>query len=123
MNAPITATGMATAGTTVARTEARKAKITSTTSTTAMPSARSTSWIDSLMNTASSELMVISMPSGRVGRISSICARTRLEIAMVLAWDWRSTPRPIASRASVRTIVSSSSTPRSTLATSPSRTG
>ena len=39
MNAPITATGMVTAGTRVARAEARKAKITSTTSTTAMPSA------------------------------------------------------------------------------------
>ena len=40
MNAPITATGMVTAGTSVARNEARKAKITRTTSTTATPSAR-----------------------------------------------------------------------------------
>ena len=88
-----------------------------------MPSARTTSWIDCLMNTASSELMLISMPSGRVGRIRSSCARTRLEIAMVLACDWRSTPRPTASRPSLRTIVSSSSTPRSTRATSPSRIG
>ena len=43
MKAPITATGMVTAGTMVARAETRKAKITSTTSTTAMPSACITS--------------------------------------------------------------------------------
>ena len=46
MNAPITATGMATAGTMVARADARKAKITRTTSTTAMPSACTTSRIE-----------------------------------------------------------------------------
>ncbi len=39
MNAPITATGIVTAGTSVARAEARNAKITSTTSTIAIPSA------------------------------------------------------------------------------------
>ena len=62
---------MVIAGTSVARTDARNAKITSTTSTTAMPSAISTSSIDWLMNTASSEPIVSSMPAGRLGRISS----------------------------------------------------
>ena len=123
MNAPITATGIVTAGTAVARAEARNAKITSTTSTTAMPSARTTSLIDSLMKTASSELILISMPSGRVGCISSTCARTRLEIAIVFACDWRMTPRPTASRPSERTMDSSSSTPRSMRAMSASRIG
>jgi hypothetical protein len=123
MNVPITATGMVTAGTAVARAEAKKAKITSTTSTTAMPSARTTSRIDSLMNTASSEPISTSMPSGRNGRSRSSCSRTRFESAMVLACDWRITPSPTDSRPSERTTVWSSSTPRCTCAMSASRTG
>ena len=120
---PISDTGMVTAGTSVARIERRNSSITSTTSASEMPSAISTSRIEAAMNSASSEPTMIFMPLGMVGARRSISARTALEIAIVLAWLWRITCRPTAGTPLARTMTSSSSTPRSTVATSPSRTG
>ena len=75
------------------------------------------------MKIASSDPTSIFMPSGRIGCSVSISARTALEIATVLACDWRSTPSPIASTPFALTWVSSFSTPRATVAMSPSFTG
>ena len=53
-NAPTSDTGMVTSGTSTARQLRRNRKITSTTSSTAMPTVTYTSWMDFEMNTVES---------------------------------------------------------------------
>ena len=123
MKEPMSETGIATKGTSVARKERRKSRITSTTRPSEMKSAIITSRIEAPAKCASSEPIMMSMPSGRVGLRRSISSRTPWEMARVFDWLCRRMAMPTASLPLVRTMVVSSATPGSTRATSPSRTG
>ena len=121
-NTPSSDTGIATAGTSVARRDRRKNRMTATTRPSEMKSAITTSRIEAPTNSASSDPTAISIPSGRVGRRRSISALTAREISSVFDWLCRRMPMPTASRPSLRAMVVSSATPGSTRATSPRRT-
>lgn len=82
---PINATGIVTAGITVARSDRKNAKITATTITVANPIDFITSLIELSINTPSSEVIKRSTPSGKPARSSSTAARTAFEMSSPIA--------------------------------------
>ena len=88
--------GTVTAGITVARQLPRNRKMTSTTKIAASASVCHTRSIARLMNSESSEPMVIVMPSGRLARSASASALARSATSSVFAPDWRTMPSPTA---------------------------
>ena len=118
---PISATGMLTAGISVARQSRRKAKITAITIRTARPRVIRTSWIAPSMKTASSAVTKIDTSSGRIVSISATASRTRSEMSRVFEPAWRMMPIPRPVWPLVRSTLSLRSGPMVTRATSPSR--
>ena len=76
MNAPISATGTTSVGMIVARKLCRNTSITMNTSTTAMTSVTTTSWMAALMNTVASKGRNHSTPCGKLGASAFIRVRT-----------------------------------------------
>ena len=91
---PISATGMLTAGISVARQSRRNRKMTAITIRTARPSVISTSWIAPSMKIASSAVTKIDTSSGRIASISAMAARTEAEMSSVFEPAWRMMPIP-----------------------------
>ena len=120
---PINATGIVTIGTRAALKDRRKIIMTATTRSSEMASAIKTSRMDAAMKSASSEPIIISIPSGKVLEMIFISSRTYFEIVIVLAWLCRNTDMPTALRPFARMMRSSFSTPLSTRAISLRRIG
>ena len=113
---------MVSAGISVARTSRRNTKITTTTMPIAIASVLSTSAIEPLMNTASSEVTKIATSSGSEVCSPATTSRTAAEISSVLLVAWRSTPSPSPVWPLARSTVSFGAGPRVTRATSRRRT-
>ena len=122
VQAPISDTGMVTMGIRLARRLRRNRKITSTTSTMASPMVWNTDSMDFSMKTEVSYAMFSFMPLGSVAFISSISARTALDRSSGLAVDCLTTPMFSAGLPLKREVTRSSTGPRPTEATSPTRT-
>src|SRR5277367_5182733 len=86
---PISETGTATAGMSVARPLRKKTKTTAMTRMTEIMSVRSTSSTEARMVVVRSRTMVKSIPSGIDALIDGIWARNRSTVAMMLAPGWR----------------------------------
>ena len=84
-NVPISATGMVAAGIRVVRKSCKKTQTVSTTSTTAMNSVWTTSWIDAFTNIVVSYTILYSTPSGKTALSRSISARTPSATCKALA--------------------------------------
>ena len=122
-NVPISETGTATAGISVARTLRRNAKTTRVTSTTEMTSVRSTSCSEARMVELRSRTTSRSMVAGMEARSWGISSRTRSTVSMMLAPGWRKITRTIAGFLFDSPVLRTSSTESTTPATSVSRTG
>ncbi len=122
-NAPTSDRGIVTSGIKVARTSRRKMKITSITRSTASVIVRNTDWIERSMNTDESYTTVIFMPSGSVGLIFAISARTACDSSSGLPVACLTTPMVIDGWPLKRAITRSSTAPMATSATSRNRTG
>ncbi len=118
---PISATGMVSAGISVARQSRRKSQITATTMTTASASERATSSSAPWMKAASSPVTKRLTPSGRIGWSSATMARMLCEISRVLLCAWRMMPIPSPPSPFERRIEVPDFGPSVTVATSETR--
>jgi len=96
--------------------------MTASTSSIAITSAFTTSFIDSSMNTDRSRFTCSTVPSGSSGRRRSISARTPAATSSVLAFEICSTPMLMPGTPLERERLRSFSAARRTSETSPSRT-
>ena len=118
---PISATGIDTAGISVARQSRRNSQMIATTIATESSSVRSTSWMAPSMKTASSPVTKMRTPSGSSPASSATTARTPSEMPSVLLCAWRMMPRPSPLSPFERRIELPRSGPSVTTATSDSR--
>ena len=86
---PISDTGTATEGTSPARTERRKAKVTRTTRITLMKSERSTSFSDARIVVVRSVATMTSTSLGSAACNSGSSSFTLSTVSMMLALGWR----------------------------------
>ena len=103
MNAPMSATGTTSVGMSVARKLCRNTSITMNTSTTAMHSVTTTSWMAALMKMVASNGRNHSTPGGKLGASSSMRSLTRLATSSAFAPGDSSTPKPATGWLSSRT--------------------
>ena len=116
-NAPASETGILSAGTIVARQEPINTNKVRTTKATVRLNDTTTSFTESRINSASSDVTTIFMSVKRLSKSFTI-ESTSSEISMVFELACRITPKPITGRPSSRTILLESAGPKYTLATS-----